>query len=236
MLEHFIALMDENCTTQVVAEAQALNLQAEQSAQDIFRIFQNITQGDACVAAYAGYLAYKVDTTTSPYAAATFLSVANRVELSHQKKLAEAMERAWPFIRFDEANAVNYFMFAGIYRLEVPEKVALRFANSPVTEHTDAAFAYHGYRMMVGDKNATATFEKSFEQANQDVDRLFGLISGLIDTGFALKRQGRDVTEIHALLRPYRDDNRRSTGVNGPGTGAAISDIVGSALRIFANH
>lgn len=236
MLEIFLAQMQQDCASQIVAETQALDIQAAGNGQTLFRLFQQISGGDAeaCAAAYVGVLASSIDRRTPRDVTSAFMAAAIRLPPARRDDLAQTVAEAWTHIRYDEAVAKTYFEFAGLYRLAVPPEVDARYAAAPVSKHTDPAFAHRRYLLLVGDPHVEAEMEAILARASQDVDMLMGLVSGLVDTGLALRREGRDARSVRDLLEPFRQDDRRATGVNGPGSGGSISGLVTPALTILS--
>lgn len=236
MLELFLELMERDCAPQIVQEVRAIDVQADESAQKIFRVFQHLSGEDAtdCIAAYVGYLGSIMNHRTSAAVKSTFMATANRVDAAKRDELAEPVAHAWPFMPFLETDAAVYFRFAGLYRLPLPDSVEARYAPLPVSDYTDAAFAHAEYRLLVGDPQVRPDLEDALTRASGNVDRLYGLLSALVDTGLVLRREERSTAVIRDLLAPYREDARRATGVNGPSTGSSISGLVEPAYGLFA--
>ncbi|MBT0956275.1 hypothetical protein IV417_02655 [Alphaproteobacteria bacterium KMM 3653] len=234
MLEFYIAQMEQSCGAAIVRDLREMQINAAESWSLIYDLEPRVrAEQGPCLGAFAGYLAYSLDGRTPVETQRSFMSVAMAVPVAEQGDLREAMGHAWGQIAYEPAQAQTYFQFAGVYGLQVPAELALRLSEQPVFGHRDEAFHYHRYLLMLGEVQGARALGGALEAASGDVDALGALVSGVASTGILMKKLGRDTSDAARLLAPYREDRRRMTGVNGPGSGGAPADVVGPFLRII---
>lgn len=235
MVEQYVEMVERLCAANIAAEVQSLNMKQAQTGQQIHGIYQTLSSEDAsaCIEAYVGYLSYSVNSASPPEVLQSYMSAAIGVPSAQRPALRDAVAHAYSRIDANTAPHGPFFRAAGLFRVVLPAQTHERLALVPLRNHMDEGFSYRSYLTLIEDPNGPEGFAAALAQVQPNVDSTSNLASALSSLAVLLKREARDATALLRVLSPLREDERRSTGVNGPESGPAIKDIVLPVFKVF---
>ncbi|SFR65227.1 hypothetical protein [Litoreibacter janthinus] len=238
MLEHYIEMVEQLCAANIAAEMRMLDMSQLETGQQVHNIYQTLSTADAtrCLEAYVGFLSYSVTPRTPPQVLQSYMGAAMGVPAEQRPELQEAV--AYAFSRIEELTPQHgvYFKTAGLYRIRLGASAHEKFALMGFSNHTDLGFSYHVYLTLMEQPLGPEGFRLALARVQPDVEATANLASALSSLAVTLKREGRDATDLLKVLSPLREDNRRATGVNGPGSGPAVGDLVRPVFKVFGQQ
>ncbi|WP_374427271.1 hypothetical protein [Paracoccus sp. (in: a-proteobacteria)] len=234
MLEEYVKLIEQLCAPNLAAEVRSIDMTQSGSQSLAHKISQDIQRSNRtdCLSAYVGYLAYNVSSRTAPAMAYEFLTAAAMVPRDNRATLQSDVAKALTKFKPSASNHKMYFNVAGLYKLQLPESYSTEFSGADFWDHSQLTMSYYKYLIMIGDPEGSVGFDRMLTQNKDDISIVFGLVSALSDVAILMHREGRSVIDVRKVLEKYQNDDRRTAGVNGPGTGGAPQDIVRPVLMI----
>lgn len=234
MLDAYIQLVEQVCEKDIVCEIRSIDFQQPDEKKSIHKIYQTLSKQGAypCLAAYVGYMSYHITQDTPDEIIHRFIAIAGAVE--EKIALKQAMQRVYGIIEYPTPSHKLYFSRAGLYRLDLDPLIHERFSTSFFTNDTEEAHSYYTYLTLIGDPRGVDKFNAVLKQVEEDAHTLMGILSSLGDITQDLATERRNYTGVLKIMQRYKDDVRRAIGVNGPGTGASIQEVVQPILDIYA--
>jgi hypothetical protein len=220
MFELYIQQIEQQCPTEIVAEVRTVDLRQDSAGDLARKIAQEAIYAKRydCLAAYVGFMAYKIDRQTPVEVVSDFLSAADTVpEGDMRVALAPAITHVYQQFDYSLYYSYEYFYILGSYKVDVREQFDPQFEDVKINDVRSEAFYYAYYLAQIGDPRGLQRLDQALHDSEHDVDRLIGLLS-VID--------GLRFKEIIPMYERYRDDHRRGTGVNGPNTSISVSESV----------
>lgn len=228
MLEHYIAMVEQHCAADISAQILALNTRNRAASAQMDSIWRTVQTVDLlpCHEGFLGFLSYSIS-ASSPYnVVEKYLDTIFRVHHARRPVLRDGVVHAFERINQSDVDHRRYFKAAGTYRLTLPPRLHERLAPLPFSGFNDEGYSYHLYLVMIDDPKGLAGFEAALTRLASDVPSVGGIVSELCDLAISFKQEGRDPGPILDVLAPFKTDNRRGRGVNGPGTGGAVNTCV----------
>lgn len=235
MLEQYIEMVEQLCAANMAAEMRMLDMSQNEAGQQMHRIYQTLSTTDAtsCLEAYVGFLSYSVTSKSPPQVLQSYMSAAIGVPAVQRAELQAAVGYAFQRIELLAPQHGLYFKTAGLYRIPLARSAHERFALMEFSGHTDPGYSYHLYLTLMEQPAGAEGFGRALARVQPDVDATANLASGLSSLAIMLKRENRDTTALLDVLAPLRDDTRRATGVNGPGSGPEVADLVRPVFKVL---
>lgn len=238
MLEEYIQMVEQLCAANIAAEMRMLDMSQLEAGQQVHKIYQTLSTTDAtsCLEAYVGFLSYSITPRTPPEVLQSYMGAAMGVPAAQRPALHEAVKYAYSRIEELAPQHGVYFKTAGLYRVPLSASAHERFALMGFSTHTDLGYSYHVYLTLMEQRLGPEGFRHALARVKPDVEATANLASGLSSLAVTLKREGRDATALLEVLSPLREDTRRATGVNGPGSGPAVADLVRPVFKVFGQQ
>ena len=137
MLELYIQQIEQQCPTEIIAEVRTVDLR-QASAGDLARkIAQEAFYAKRydCLAAYVGFMAYKIN-RQAPYEVMNgFFSAARRIHNSELRQaLIPAMKHAYQQFDYSSRYTQGYFEVLGLYQLDLRQQFDPQFEDVKIEE------------------------------------------------------------------------------------------------------
>ena len=235
MLEQYALMLDQHCQREIAAEIRSIDYNDADEQGRMHQLYQQMLQSSAqdCLGAYAGYVAHSIGHDSPRAVVQRFMVIANALTPDRKPALRPAVEHVYQMIAYPTVAPGLYFKTAGLFGVLFDQSVHDWFAEKTFTGHTDDAFAYAQYLILIGDPAGIARFDAALRAVEEDAHTLNGLLSGLSNLVPVMGHARRDPAGIVELMRRYREDMRRGTGVDGPGSGPTPSEIVTPVLEVY---
>lgn len=235
MLEQYALMLDQHCQREIAAEIRTIDLGDADESDRLHEIYQTFLKTKAvdCLQAYAGFVGWSMKDGAPREVVGRFMTIANSVSSENKDALRPAVERVFQLIEYPTVSFGLYFKTAGLFDVRFDESLHDWFKDASFTKHTDEAYAYAEYLVLIGHPGGVARFDAALTATEGDVHTMNGVLSGMSSLAGRMHHAGRDLKPMLNVMRRYLHDQRRGIGVDGPGSGPNPGEIVGPVIDIF---